>query len=144
MIAVRRCVPLDDVQRFTMEIAGPVEPRLVGEVNHVDDERIAFPAASGIAHEPAVDRTFRVRCAIGINVPCHVAVLIQDGDVGRRLHDLKWEWHVGDPRNAWLETPGFRIGSAPVLIVLALFCSGPWLIGNLVSLNDSLAGWNTE
>src|SRR2546425_4369465 len=36
--------PLDDVQRLAVEVARAVEPCLVVEPRHVDDERVPFPA----------------------------------------------------------------------------------------------------
>ena len=54
VIAVGRRVALDDVQRVAVEVAGAIEPGLIVEVDHVDDQRVAFPAAARIAHPESI------------------------------------------------------------------------------------------
>ena len=48
-------VALDDVQRVAVIIARAIEPGLIVETGHVDDQRVAFPAAVRPSH-PGVDR----------------------------------------------------------------------------------------
>ena len=38
-------VSLDDMQGIAMKVPGPVEPRRIGEICDVDDQRVAFPVA---------------------------------------------------------------------------------------------------
>src|SRR5688572_32667827 len=40
-----RRIALDDVQRLAVKVAGAIEPRLVGEVDHINDERVPLPAS---------------------------------------------------------------------------------------------------
>src|ERR1700752_2878191 len=41
---------LHDMERFAVKIACPIEPRLVVEARHVDDERVTLPAANRLSH----------------------------------------------------------------------------------------------
>ena len=46
----------NEMQRFAVEIAGPVEPVLVVEIRHIDDQRIPLPAADRMTHLRIVGR----------------------------------------------------------------------------------------
>ena len=38
----------NDVQRFAVEVARSIEPGLIGELHHVDDQRVALPATDSL------------------------------------------------------------------------------------------------
>src|SRR5437868_5780870 len=46
VIRIDERIAFREVERFAVEISGPVEPCLVVEMDHVDDERVALPAAA--------------------------------------------------------------------------------------------------
>src|ERR1700723_2594665 len=52
MVCIRKRVPLNDMQFITMKIAGMVEPCLIVEVGHIDDQGVAFPLSPRIAQPP--------------------------------------------------------------------------------------------
>src|SRR3989442_3803277 len=74
--------PFDHLQ----VLARSAELRLVGEVGRLDDERVAFPSASGIAHPP-FDVRGRMRAADTDDARV-VNHLVEDHDGVARLHDL--------------------------------------------------------
>src|SRR5580704_1288312 len=49
-------VALDDVHRLAVEVPGPIEPALIVESGHVDDESVLVPPGDGLSH-PRVDRS---------------------------------------------------------------------------------------
>src|SRR2546425_8083044 len=97
VIRIDQRVAFRDVERIAVEIAGPVEPGLVVEMDHVDHERVALPAAARIS-EPPLDLAGRMRVANGKDVPDRVHVLVQDRELVRLLNNLEREGHVRNPR----------------------------------------------
>src|SRR5437762_2979031 len=89
VIRIAERIALDDVQRVTVEVPGTIEPGLVVEIGHVDDERVAIPASAGIAHPP-IELPLDV-WRIHEDVADGVRVLVEHRDLRRRLHDLKRE-----------------------------------------------------
>jgi hypothetical protein len=77
--------------------------------------------------------------AAHVHVPNRVHVLEQHRDSVAALNDLKREWHVHDSWHTRQETLAFRIRCHAVLVVLLLLRRGPWLIGDVVSLDDAEA-----
>ena len=127
-------VALGHFQRVAVEIAGPVEPGPVGEIRHVDHERIAFPAADRMSHP----------CHVGIRV--HFAQmddalggreLEHHHDFVRALENLKWIRHVHGAWHTRHKTLEFGITVQPVILVLLLSRRGPGLVRNVVALDDS-------
>src|SRR2546426_12111788 len=67
--------------------AGSSESSLVGEIGGFDDQSVAFPMASGIAHQQT-DILRYMRPSIQRNDARIVDHLDEDHDVTGRLHDL--------------------------------------------------------
>ena len=120
-----------------MEIAGPVEPCLIVEVDHVDDERVALPAAARVS-EPPFDLTRRMWRAVREDVADGVHVLVQDSQLVRLLDDLERKRHVHDARHARQVTLGFRVQRGALFVVLLLLCQRPRLIRDLVAFDHAL------
>src|SRR4029077_1866331 len=85
------CVAFNYMQRVTMEIAGPIKPRLVVKARHVDDQRIALPMANRPPH-PCIIGTLQL--AIHVDGSSGARELIGHEDVLRSLHYLKWVRHI--------------------------------------------------
>src|SRR4029077_8962947 len=91
-------VALDHMQGVAMEIPGPVEPGLLAESCHVDNQRIPFPMAARPAH-PRIGG--RLSLPIHTDGPSGTRELIGDQDVwARTLDDLKWKRHVRRARHS--------------------------------------------
>src|ERR1700687_5802486 len=79
-----------------MEISGPVEPGLLAESCHVDNQRIPFPMAARPTH-PRISGSLPL--PIHTDAPSGARELIGDQDVwARTLDDLKGKRHI---RRAW-------------------------------------------
>ena len=76
-----------------------VEPGLAVLPDGLDDERVAFPPANGIAH-PGRLRILRERPAVGEDLPVDGARFVQEQHQVRRLHDLEAIGNVVLLRNA--------------------------------------------
>ena len=87
-IGTDRRVAFDHVQRFTVEIPRPVEPRLVDETRHIDHERVAFPVASRPSH-PCVAWT--VPHLVHVNQSAGAGKGVGDNNLACSLDDLKRE-----------------------------------------------------
>src|SRR4026209_1730266 len=102
-----------------MEISGPVEPGLVIETGHVDDQRLSFPSASRVSH-PRIDGTLEIR-PIHVEDAAGARELVSDEDVLRSLNDLKRKGHVRGPRYTRHITLDLRVLGQPGFEVLLLF-----------------------
>ena len=80
-IGIAHRVPLDEFQRVAVEVARRVEPRLFVVVGHLDDERVAFPAAARIAH-PRLEASV-VRRPVRVNQPVDLRPFERHRDVIR-------------------------------------------------------------
>ena len=113
-VGVERGVALDHLQRVAVVIAGAIEPGLFHVVGHVDDERLAVPAADRPSHP-------RRRRALLLAVHAHDAAgareLVGHQDRVGRLHDLEGIRHVGRARNAGHEALDLGIERHPVVAV---------------------------
>src|SRR5262245_29062307 len=72
--------PFDHVQRLAVEIACPIEPRLIAEMHDIDDERVALPAAARVAH-PELERPRGMRTAVDRDYPDRVGKLVGHHDI---------------------------------------------------------------
>src|SRR6185369_4972349 len=52
VVAIERGETFDQMQLLAVKVAGTVEPGFVVEVNVVDNERVALPPATRVAHPP--------------------------------------------------------------------------------------------
>jgi len=77
---------LRDAQLLGVRRAREIEPGAVLEPERLDDERVALPAADGIAHEARV-RVFRQRAPVEEDLPV-AHVLRKDDQERRRLDEL--------------------------------------------------------
>ena len=111
-------------------------------MDHVDDKGVALPAPPRIAHDPR-NRAIRM-LAIEPNVPRRMDVLVQDGDLVRRLHDLERVRHVVDARRADHEAFRLGIGGLPVAVIHLAPGKCQRKIGNLVAFDDALPRRDTE
>ena len=102
-------VALDDVQRVAVEVAGPIEPGLIVEPGHVDDKRVAVPAADRLPH-PRIDR--RRSRILQIDIARRAIVFVGDEDRVRALENLKGIGHVGRARHARQVALDFGIRSS--------------------------------
>src|SRR5215813_2480406 len=93
VVAIERGEALNQMQLLAVKVSGTVEPCFVVEVDVVDDERVAFPAAARVAHPP-VDVAWRMLRPVGVDGACGMHVLEQHRDHVRCLKDLKRIWHV--------------------------------------------------
>src|SRR6185503_19917998 len=82
-VRIRHRVSLDDMDRIAVEGASRVEPRLVVEILHIDNERVAFPAAARVAY-PEID-PLRPGHTVGVNRAMDLRPLERDRDVLGRL-----------------------------------------------------------
>src|SRR5215510_982607 len=96
-IGARPGVSLDDVKRIAVEVSGSIEPGLIVEALHIDDQRLALPMAYGLSH-PRVHR--RRTWVLEINVAHSARVFVGEEERFRALQDLKWVGHVRGARNA--------------------------------------------
>ena len=103
-----RRVPFNHMKKLAVEITGAVEPRHVREMDDVDYERVAVPAAARVAHPP-LDRPFRVR-RIHVDAPDRMRVLVGNHESAWTLQDLERKPHVRGARDARQIALGFRIG----------------------------------
>ncbi len=142
MIRSGRRVALDQVQRIAVEIARAIEPGLLVEIDDVDDEGVAFPVATRIAHPP-VDMTLGM-FFVHVRVANRVDVLVKKGHLIPALHDLKRVRHVRDARNAGQVTLGFGVGRLAVLVVLLLLQQRRGRVRDFVALNHTFASGNTK
>ena len=131
------------MELFAVEVAGAIEPRLVGEEPDVDHERVAFPPAARIAH-PEFDRQVRMPAAIGEDLTNGVQVFVEDDDAVRQLKNLKWVRHIGDARHARQIALCLGICRHPILVVLSFLFEGPRHVRNVVPFHDSLTCRHTE
>src|SRR5262245_12453974 len=118
VVAIEWREALDQVQLLAVKISGAVEPRLVVEVDDVDDERVAFPSPARVAHPP-VDVAWRMLRPVGVDRARRMHVLEQHRDAIGCLKDLKWVRHVHDSRDARQIALALRVRARAVLIVLA-------------------------
>src|SRR5437764_1230339 len=95
---VRARETLNEVQLIAVRVADRVEPRLVVEVDRVDDERVAFPMADRIA-EPRRDAV-SVRTAVDRNHREPRVLLEEEREVLVALHDLHRLGRIDGPRHA--------------------------------------------
>ena len=77
---------LGHLERLAVRMAGEVEPRAVVETCGLDDERVAVPAADGVAH-PCRVRIGRHLAAVEKDLAIG-EILEQEHDQRRRLNDL--------------------------------------------------------
>ena len=129
-----------------MIIPRPVEPGHVVEALHVDDERIAIPAAVGPAH-PEIDG--RLGGLPDRDRAAGAGKLIGDHDLIRALDDLE---RVGQIRGPWYtgqEALGLRVAHGvdivvidpqAILEVLLPLCQGLFAVRDFAALDDALAG----
>ena len=124
-----------------MEITRSVEPCLIVETRHIDNQRVAFPMARRPAH-PCVIGTFQL--AIHVDGSIGAREFVGDQDVQRRLNDLKWIWHVRRARHTRQIALDLWIGSQPLLRVLFLLCRRLRQVGDFVAFHDASARRNAE
>ncbi len=118
-----------------MEVAGPVEPVPPVEDGHVDDERVAFPAADRVAHVGVVGRTFDL---VQVDRSRRVRERVGHLNLVRALDDLKRVGHVHRARNARQIALELGIAIDPVLAVVLLHRGRFRLVRNLaVTLDDA-------
>src|SRR5712691_10472930 len=106
---------LHDVQRLTVEVPGPVEPRLVVEMPRIHHECVALPSSEGVAH-PCVVR-WVVDC-IQMNRAGRGAERIRHVNLVRAVCDLDRIGHVHPARRSWQITLQLRTAIDPVCGIL--------------------------
>src|SRR6266446_4329960 len=111
-------VALDHVQGVAMEIAGPVEPGLVVEIDRVDDQRIPFPSATRHP-QPEIDMPRKMR-TIRVDRADRVDIFVDDHHGVSSLKNLKGIGHIGDAWDARQITFSDGIGSQALFEVLLL------------------------
>ena len=129
-------VALDNVQRLAVKVSGPVEPGLVVESRHIDDQSFAFPVADRLSH-PGVD--WRRTRILQKDIAYSARVFVIEENRAGALKDLKWVGHVRCARDAGQIALDLRIGSQPVLLVLFLPGVRLRLVGDL-ALHHADAG----
>src|SRR2546425_9414205 len=82
---------LDYVQIGAVWMAHTIEPSAIPESFTVDNQRIAFPAADGVAH-PSRVRVRRECTAIKKDLTVYSVLLVKNDDEIRRLDDLVRQW----------------------------------------------------
>src|ERR1051326_5081403 len=85
-IEIRTAESFDDVQRLAVVKAAQCRPRV--EADYVHHQRVAFPAAYGVAHPSRVG-IHGMRGAIGRGDSKDPRILMHDHRVGRSLQDLE-------------------------------------------------------
>ena len=123
----------DEVQGITMEVSGSVEPAPVVEPCHVDDQRVALPAADRVAHPGVVGRPLDLAQMNGAS-----RVRKREGhlDLVRALDDLKRIGHVHRARNSGQITLQLGVAIDPVFAVLLFDLRGFDCVGNLAVAGD--------
>src|SRR3989442_1136693 len=96
-VGARAPVAFNDMQRVAVEVTGSVEPALIVEARHVDDQRVSFPVADRLAHP----RVYRSGAGIfQIDVANGARVFVGEKDRLRALKNLERIGHVGGARHA--------------------------------------------
>ena len=126
-----------------MVVPCTVEPRLVSEARHVDDERLPFPVAARPTH-PRIRRALLL--AVHPDDAAGARELVRDEQVRPpgRLHDLEWIGHVGRARDSRQITFDLRVSSHPVCRVFSFFCQRLRPIRNVVAFDDAQSAGHTE
>ena len=124
---VDRREALDQVERVAVEVAGPIEPVLAVEFLHVDDQRIALPAARRMPHAGVSRRALDL---VEVNRPRGVREREHHLHLVRALRDLKRVRHVHRARRAGQIALQLRIAIDPVLGVLLPHGQRFRLVGN--------------
>src|SRR4029453_15531619 len=147
VIRTHGLVSLDDVERVAVKVSGPIEPRIFFEARHVNDQRVALPAAFRPAH-PCVAR--RLVLTVHIYGTDSALVLIHDQNLFWGLKNLEGEGHViraGNTRSVTLQFGLTRVVAVrivgdlyhhPLFEVFLLFGRRPGLVGDFIALHDSL------
>ena len=89
-------------------MAHTIEPSAIPESFTVDNQRIAFPAADGVAH-PSRVRVRRECTAIKKDLTVYGVLLVKNDDEIRRLDDLVRQWNGADGRHAGRLASGNRV-----------------------------------
>ena len=84
MVGTGRREPFDQVQSLAVEIAGAIEPCLVGEMHDIDDERVFFPMSARVSH-PEIERPLEMWSSVRVDGPIGGTVLERYRHVIRRL-----------------------------------------------------------
>ena len=79
---------LGHVQRVAVAVAMVVQPRAIGEVHRIDDQRIAVPLPYRVAHERRLP-VLAVGPTVRVDHPEVVHVLVEEDHLVRQLHDLE-------------------------------------------------------
>src|SRR5438067_784477 len=127
-------VAFDHMQRVAMEIPGPVEPGLIVQTRHVDDETIALPVADRVPH-PTVSRAWRR--LVHVDRAGGARILIGHQDDVRTLNNLKRIGHIRGARHARQITLDFRVSDQAVFKVLFLFRGRRGQVGDIIPLHDA-------
>ncbi len=126
-----------------MVVAGAIEPRVLAEVDAVDHQRVAVPAAARITHPP-VDVPGGMGIAVHVDLADGVVVFVEDVHLVGLLHDLERERHERDARHAREITLRFRIERRALRFVLFLLRQRLRFIRQLVSRDHAFARGHAE
>src|SRR2546428_2274872 len=99
-----------------------------------------------------------MRTPVRMDVPHRIQVLVRDHDTQvaiesefrvspftrKGLNNLKWEWHVHDPRHAKQETFWHGVVREPLIEVCSPFFQGRLLIRKRTALHDTISGRNAD
>src|SRR5204863_2018436 len=94
-----------------VEVAGMIEPRLVVQAGHVDDERFTLPVTIGPPH-PTIAGS--LRRGSHINDANRTSIFVRNQNVLLRLDDLKWIREIGGAWHARQITLDLRVQLHPI------------------------------
>ena len=116
-------VALDDVDLGAVEVAGAVQPRLIGQRDDVGDQRVSVPPVPRVTHPPV--GVVEVRPRVGVEHAKGVILLVDNREVARALKNLQRRRQVGRARNAGLIALDRRIGGRSRSVVLLSLSRAP-------------------
>src|SRR5580693_8467320 len=120
---------LGDVQSVRVRLAAVTEPSLIVEPYSIDDQRIAFPMANGVAH-PARFGILHMAATIGKDLADVVAVFEKHEHSSRSVNKFHWIKEQIDSRHA---------GGKTLKVGVVRIYRGSLRSGGMVGLDSFLA-----